>query len=502
MDLQPRDEFNQQLVEQVHPADWKNPRPAKRYNLVVIGAGPAGLVAAVGAAGIGAKVALIERGLVGGDCLNVGCVPSKALLRIARGLDARDWLGARGLTSESASSVDFAQAMRRVRQVRATIAKHDAVTRFTEMGIDVFLGEASFADEQTIQVEDARLHFQKALIATGARAALPPVEQLPELEPLTNETLFNLTEQPASLLVIGGGPIGCEMSQAFARLGTQVTLIEKGSRLLSKDDPEAAARIAACLQDDGVELVFETKLLRGEPAGDQKRLIGEHQGSQREFNAEEILVAAGRQPNVEALQLERAGIEYNLREGVRIDDRLRTTHRHVFAAGDVASPLKFTHAADFQARAVLANAFFFGRSKASRLVIPWTTYTSPEVAHVGLTPEAADAEGIAIDTYTQELAEVDRAILDDETTGFARVHTKRGSDKILGATVVATHAGELLAPLTLAMTHGIGLKKIGSTMYPYPTQGEAIRKLGDQLNRQRLTPFVQRLLKAWFNWRR
>jgi pyruvate/2-oxoglutarate dehydrogenase complex dihydrolipoamide dehydrogenase (E3) component len=494
--LTPDDEHNRRLVSRVHPGDWGNPQPADRYDLVVIGAGTAGLVTAAGAAGVGAKVALVERHLLGGDCLNYGCVPSKALIHAARAAAAVREATKLGIDSPAAGSVDFSAVMERMRRLRGDIARHDSAERFQQLGVDVFLGDGEFIDAGTsVRVGEARLRFRKAVICTGARAAAPAIPGLDAAGYLTNESLFSLTVLPRRMAVIGGGPIGCEMSQAFARFGSQVTLLETGSRILRRDDPEAAARVSMAIAADGVRIRLNAAVSGVERTADGKRLKVTTDGREEALIVDDILVAVGRAPNVEGLNLESAGVEWD-RSGVRVDDRLRTTNRRIFAAGDVCFPAKFTHAADYLARTVVRNALFFGRGRASRLLIPWCTYTSPELAHVGMTAEEASARGLAIDTFTQELADVDRAVLDDETEGFVRVHVRRGTDAIVGATIVAAHAGELISELTLAMQHGVGLRRIGATIHPYPTQADAIRKLGDQYNRTRLTPFTRWLLRT------
>ncbi len=500
--LQPYDTHNQKLAENVHPPDWKNPTPNGTYNLVVIGAGTAGLVTAAGAAGLGAKVALIERDLMGGDCLNVGCVPSKALISAARAIatsrDSKEF----GVTIDGHVKVDFAAIMERMRRLRADISPHDSAQRFSDLGIDVFIGEGKFVSSSEIEVDGQRLKFKKAVIATGARAAKLPIPGIDDVQPLTNETLFSLTELPRRLTVIGGGPIGSEMAQAFARFGTEVTQIEKADHILAREDSDAAKVIQKAMEKDGIKFQLNATTLRFEQRGDEKITFYEQDGKEHEVASDQILIGIGRAPNVNGMGLEAAGVEFDQRTGVTVNDRLQTTSSNIFAAGDVASKYKFTHAADFMARAVIQNALFMGRAKASDLVIPWSTYTSPELAQVGLTAEQAKAEGIEVDTFTQELSTVDRAILDGTTEGFARVHVRKGTDKIVGATIVAEHAGDLISEFSLAMTHGLGLRKIGSAIHPYPTQAEAIRRLGDQYNRTRLTPLVKTAFQKWLAWTR
>ena len=499
----PEDAHNQALVANVHPADWPNPEPRNRYNLVVIGAGTAGLVCAAGAAGLGARVALIERHLLGGDCLNTGCVPSKALIRAARAAYEARSGEAYGLRPDpEGAPPDFAAIMTRMRRLRAEISRHDSARRFRDqLGVDVFLGEARFTGADCVEVAGRQLTFHRAALCTGARAALPDIPGLSAAEPLTNETLFTLTTLPRRLAVLGGGPVGCEMAQAFARFGSRVTLVQHGPQLLAREDSEAAGLLATVFAREGIEVRLNSRVTGVRIENGERVLDLDGAGGADRLRVDAILVAAGRAPNVEGLGLDTAGIEYD-RHGVRVDDRLRTTNPRVFAAGDLCSAFKFTHVADAQARILLANALFPGRQKASRLVVPWCTFTDPEVAHVGLTAAQAEARGVKATTLTVALTDVDRCVLDGESEGFARVHLRRGTDTILGATIVGRHAGEMIAELALAMTAGLGLGVIGRTIHPYPTRTEAVRKLADAWSRTRLTPTLRRLFAGWLAWRR
>lgn len=499
--LQPHDEHNRRLTSLVHPEDWKNPVPRSRYNLVVVGAGTAGLVCAAGAAGLGARVALIERAYLGGDCLNFGCVPSKALLAAARTAAAVRDAGELGVHVPPGARVDFAQVMERMRRLRASIAPNDSAERFRGLGVDVFLGEARFTDARTVEVGGARLSFSKAVIATGARAAAPPVPGLETVPYLTNETVFFLTSLPRRLAVLGAGPVGCEMAQAFARFGSQVILVGSARGILPREDRDAAAYVRESLLRDGVRILTCGKSVRVSGAAGAIRLTASGPDGDCDEVVDQLLVAAGRKPNVEGLGLEEAGVAFS-GQGVRVDDFLRTSNPDIFAAGDVCSAHQFTHAADFMARTVLRNALFKGRARVSKLVIPWCTYTDPEVAHVGLTAGDAADKGVAIETFTRELAEVDRAILDGRTGGMVRVHVRKGTDTIVGATIVAAHAGDMIPEITLAMTKGLGLGSIAGTVHPYPTQAEAIRQTADMFNRTRLTPLVKWLFARWLAWGR
>lgn len=493
--LLPLDEHNRRLRHHVHPPAWRNPAPLDRYDLVVLGGGTGGLVTAAIAAALGAQVALVERHLLGGDCLNVGCVPSKALLRAARA-----WAAARDAERFGGPPVsgpgDFAATMERMRRVRADISVHDSAARFRELGVEVFLGEGRFTHPDCLEVSGARLRFRRAVVATGARAAVPPVPGLAEAGYLTNETVFSLTELPGRLLVVGGGPIGCELAQAFARFGCAVTLVEMTDRLLPRDDPAAARIVRSALERDGVEVLTEAVLRRVERRGDQRVATVEVGGVEREVSADHLLIATGRAANVEEAGLAAAQIRFD-RRGIETDERLRTSNSRVYAVGDVNARFPFTHAADAQARMVVQNALFYGRGRVGELVIPWTTFTSPEVAQVGLTEPEAREQGA--ETITIPLEQVDRFRLDGDTEGFLRVHLAAGSDRIVGATVVAEHAGELIGQLTTAMTLDIGLDRLGQTIFPYPTGAEIIRKAADAHRRGRLTPMVKKAFDLFFH---
>jgi pyruvate/2-oxoglutarate dehydrogenase complex dihydrolipoamide dehydrogenase (E3) component len=492
------------LLSHVHPPGWRNPEPAGRYDLVVVGAGTAGLVSAAGAAGLGARVALIEREHLGGDCLNVGCVPSKALLRSAHlAADLRD-AERFGLRLAGAVDVDFAAVMRRMREVRLRISPNDSVDRFSrELGVDVHLGEACFVGRDRVEVAGQELRFKKAVIATGARPFVPDVPGLEEAGYLTNESVFDLTHLPRRLVVLGGGPIGCELAQAFRRFGSQVVLVEMASQLLPREDPDAARILLGAFRRDGIEVRLETRLVAVEPGTRTSHAVvshGERQPERIEFD--EMLVAVGRAPNVDGLGLERAGVAFDHRRGVEVDDRLRTSNRRIYAAGDVCMRHRFTHAADFAARIVVQNALFFGRKRVSKLRIPWCTYTDPEIAHIGLYEHEARQRGPELDSFVRELSHVDRAIAEGRDEGFVKIHVRRGSDEILGATIVGRDAGDLIGEVSVCMAAGMGLSKLAGVIHPYPTRAEAIRQLGDAYNRTRLTPRVKRLFEAFLTLRR
>jgi pyruvate/2-oxoglutarate dehydrogenase complex dihydrolipoamide dehydrogenase (E3) component len=498
--LFPKDEHNQKLAANVHPENWVNPEPEPMYNMVVVGAGTAGLISAIATASLGGKVALVERHLMGGDCLNVGCVPSKSLIRPARLAAELRKAGEWGLTPSQVSPEDFSCVMERLRRIRADISKNDSAERYASLGVHVFLGEGVFTGPNTVEVDGKTLCFRKAVVATGARAWQPSIPNLAELGFLTNETVFNLTALPKHLLVVGGGPIGCELAQAFRRLGSEVT-IAQNDRFLPNEDPEASALLASVFEKEGIRVLLHAKTVRAMPGTHGKKaLVVEHKGKTEILEADEILIGAGRIPNVEGVGLEAAGVAFDPQKGVCVDDNLRTTNKNIFAAGDCCMAWKFTHAADAAAQIVVQNALFKGRKKLSSLVMPWCTFTDPEIAHVGMYEKDAQAKGIEVDFFKFEMAENDRAIADGEDHGFVKVMVKKGTDKILGATVVSSHAGEMISELTAAIVAGTGLGRLASVIHPYPTQADAIRRTAGLYNKSRLTPTVAKILKWWMRF--
>lgn len=473
--IQPVDDHDKRLLEHVRPDGWRNPEPAPIYDMVVLGGGTAGLVCAAGAAGLGARVAIVERALLGGDCLNTGCVPSKSLMRSARAVhEAR---AAAGVGVRTTTAVDFGAVMARMRARRADLAHHDSAARLASLGVDVFLGEASFDSRRTVKVDGRTLRFRRAVIAAGGRPSDVRISGFEAIPHLTSETVFSLTEQPRHLLIVGAGPIGCEMAQAFALLGSAVTLVESAPRVLPREDADASAIVARRLQEDGVAI----------------RTSASIDSMSGQLDVDAVLVAAGRTPNIEGLNLDAVSVGFD-ENGIHVDDRLRTSNSRIYAAGDICSPFKFTHAADAMSRIVIQNALFFGRRRTSRLVIPWCTYTFPDVAHVGLTPDAlAERETGRI---TVALGEVDRSVIDDETEGFLRIHHERG--RIVAATIVAPHAGELIAYVADIMRRGGSVGDFSSAIFPYPTVADALRKAGDAYRRQALTPGVRKALRLFF----
>ncbi|NOS76749.1 MAG: mercuric reductase [Nitrospira sp.] len=506
----PDDEHNQRLVANVHPSDWVNPEPSGRYNIVVIGAGTAGLITAVIAASLGAKVALIEKHLMGGDCLNVGCVPSKGVIRAARA-----WADLRkaeefGIHIPPGVKYDFGVAMARMRKLRARISHNDSAQRYSKLGVDIYIGSGRFAGRDAIQVEgpagNRTLSFVKAAICTGARASAPQIPGLQEAGYLTNETVFSLTELPPRLAVIGAGPIGCELAQSFARFGSQVYLIEAQHGIMPNEDRDAAQIVEQQMVKDGVQLLCCGKDLKISKADGGKRLTVDSHGQQYDVVVDEILVGIGRTPNVEGLGLEAIGVEFD-KNGVKVNGQLQTSNPRIFAAGDVCSRYKFTHAADAMAQIVIQNALFphpFGLGYASveSLIMPWCTFTEPEVAHVGMYEKDAKEKGLEVETYTFKLEEVDRAILDGEEEGFARVHIQKGSDKILGATIVAAHAGDMIGEFSVLMKAGLGAKTIAGTIHPYPTQAEVNKKVVNLWRKAHFTQATRNRLVKLFAWMR
>ncbi len=498
------DTYERARLHNVRPAEWRNPVPAARYGLLVIGAGTAGLVAAHAAAALGAKVALVEalveRALLGGDCLNVGCVPSKALLRTARLYAEMRQAPHYGAVSPADIRVDFPAVMERMRRIRARISRVDSAQRLSEAGVDVFFGSARFTGSDTVTVDGTTLRFKKALIATGARPDTPSIPGLAEAGYLTNENVFDLTELPRRLLVIGGGPLGCELAQAFSRFGAQTIIAQKIPLFLPKEERDAAQILSDAFARDGIEVRLNSSAVNVRIDSGQKLVDLVSDDYRRTVAVDAILTGTGRVPNVEGLDLEAAGVDYDNAAGVRVNDFLQTTNRNIYAAGDVCLEHMFTHTADASARIVVQNALFLGRQRMSALTIPWCTYTDPEIAHVGLYVREARARDIPVKTFTILMHDVDRAIADSEETGFVKIHVKERTDQILGATIVARHAGEMINEITLAMVAGIGLRTLARVIHAYPTQAEAIRKAADAYNRTRLTPTIQLLLRRWLEW--
>lgn len=474
-------------------------RSGEKYNVVVIGGGTAGLVTAAAVATLGGRVALVERHKMGGDCLNYGCVPSKALIAAARRAHQVRTAGAYGVRV-CEPQVDFPAVLERMRACRAAIAPHDSPERFESLGVDVVFGSARFVSPWEVRVQERVLRARNFVIATGTSPAIPPIEGLESVPYYTNETIFDeLRDQPRHLAVIGGGPIGCELGQVFRRLGSEVTLIEMGSRVLVREDPEISEMVQEVFRREGIDVRCGTGVRAVHRDGDRLRLeltsAGADDAPAGALVADAVLVAAGRRPNIADLGLEAAGVE-TTRRGVRVNRYLQTTAPHIYAAGDVVGSYQFTHVADAHARIVVHNLIAPWPFKASAdgLVVPWCTYTDPEVAHVGHGEASASEAGLAYDVWRLDLGSVDRAVVDG-TGGHVKVLTARGMDRIIGATIVGPHAGDILHEFVVAIKHGIGLKRLSATIHAYPTLAELARRVGDQYMKSRLTPFRRKVLR-------
>lgn len=506
----PDDEYNRQLVTNVHPSDWVNPESTGRYNIVVVGAGTAGLITAVVAASLGAKVALIEKHLMGGDCLNVGCVPSKGIIRAARAWANLQQVSEFGIRIGPDVTCDFGAVMARMRRLRARISHNDSAHRYAKLGVDVYIGSGRFSGHDSVQVEgpagNRTLTFARAAVCTGARAAVPPIPGLQVADYLTNETVFSLEALPRRFGIIGAGPVGCELAQSFARFGSQVCLIEGMHGILPKEDRDAADVVQQRMRREGVNVLCCTTEVQVRKTETGKRIVVDSHGKPYDIEVDEILVAVGRAPNVEGLGLEAAGVKYDW-NGVTVNNRLQTSNPNIFAAGDICSRYKFTHAADAMAQIVIQNALFphplgLGYADVESLIMPWCTFTEPEIAHVGMYEKDAKEQGIEAETYTYKLDEVDRAILDGADQGFARVHIRKGTDKILGATIVGAHAGEMIGEFSVAMKAGAGAKVLAGTIHPYPTQAEVNKKVINLWRTAHFSPNMKHLLTKLFTWMR
>ena len=487
-------------------ARWPRPRRFER-NVVVIGAGAAGLVASYVAAAAKARVTLVESGAMGGDCLNTGCVPSKALLHVARSVHAMRHAAELGLRV-TPPVVDFAAVMARVREVVAEVAPHDSVERYTQLGVEVLRGRARITSPWTVRVDGdggvVELSTRSIVVAAGARPLVPPIPGLDEVGYLTSDTVWDLRELPRRLLVLGGGPIGCELAQAFARLGSQVTLMEMQARILLREDADVAEQVAAALRADGVELLTGHKALRARIEAGERRMLAQGPAGETEFGFDVLLCALGRVARTQGYGLEELGVALRGNGTVQADAALRTSIPNLYVCGDVTGPLQFTHVAAHQAWTASFNALLDGwwSLKSDLSVIPWTTFTDPEVARVGLSEDEARARGIEFELTRHELAELDRAIAEGATGGFVKVLTAPGKDRILGAVIVGAHAGELLAEFVLAMRKGLGLSAILGTVHAYPTWSEAARATAGAWKRGHVSPRLLRWSEGFFAWRR
>lgn len=488
-------------------AGWQKPDHFD-YNLLVIGGGSAGLVSAYIAAAVKAKVALIEKHKMGGDCLNTGCVPSKALIRSAKAADTLRHANRYGLESVPVKG-SFKNIMNRVKDVVAKVEPHDSPERYRKLGVDCIAGEASFVSPWELEVKHndgriERLTARSIIVATGGKPALPPIPGLQDMQPLTSDNLWDLQEQPARLLVMGGGPIGCELAHAFARLGSQVIQVERTERLLAKEDADVAAVVLKQFEADGIDVRLKHSAAEFRTEDGEKVAYCDYEGERVRIPFDEVLVAVGRAANTTGLNLGGIGVDTLPNGTVPVEEDMSLRYPNVFACGDVAGPYQFTHAAAHQAWYAAVNGLFgqFKRFKVDYRVMPWVTFTSPEVARVGLSEDEAKAQGVAYEVTRYGLDDLDRAIAESEDYGFIKVLTPPGKDKILGAVVVGSHAGEILAEFTLAMKHGLGLNKILGTIHPYPTWNESAKYAAGEWKRAHAPEGALKLLEKLHGWRR
>ena len=482
------------------PTGWRSPTPLPRYDLLIVGAGPAGLAAARTAAALGAHVALIERHELGGNSLSDGCIPSKSLIRTARLLADMRNAENFGVTSQAEPAFNFATAMRRMRRVTGRISRRDSAMNLARAGVHLFFGLARFTGPDAVEVDGMPLRFRKALIATGSRSMLPDIPGLAEAGFLTNETVFDLDVLPPSLLVIGGGPLGCELAQVFARFGSRTLISHSEPLFLPQEERDAAQMVYDALARDGVEIHLNSTVTQVRIEQDGQVVDLSNDGSTATTRVDTILTGIGRVPAVQGLGLESAGVVYDAESGIHVDDFLRTSNPRIFAAGDVCLTHKFTNTADASARIVVRNALLLGHERMSALTVPWCTYTDPEVAHVGLYVREARQQRIPVKTFTIPMHDVDRAIADGEEDGFVKIHVREGTDTILGATIVARHAGEMINSISLAMVTGIGLQALSRVVHAYPTQGAAIRLAADAYAHTMLTRSRFERMRRW--WQR
>ena len=490
----PIDKYNLETLSNVHPSisdGYIMPNPIKKYNLVAIGAGAAGLVSAIGASRLGGKSAIIDEHCFGGDCLNTGCVPSKALLKSAKLLydlkvkNKKNKFGINIDTNLINKSIDFGQIMERMRKVRATISHHDAVSRFQNdpYNIDCYLGRAKFVNSNCIKVNDKLIYFDKCVICTGAISNVPPINGINNINYLTSHSIWNLQNLPLSLGIIGCGPIGCEMAQSFALFGSNVIMIDLMPRILNKEDNDAADIVYKSMIDCGVKFVLGNRVIK---VFNKKTLNGKKNicvvlSNGKEYEFEHLMIATGRKPNVENMDLEKANIKYDTVNGIIINDFCETSSSNIYAAGDCCNKFQFTHMVDSMAKIVVPNALFYGKKRVSSLIIPWCTYTFPQIAHVGLYEKDLKQRNIKYQTFISKLENNGRAICDgtDIDNGFVKIFIQENNDKILGATIVSENAGDQISEITVSMQGNIGLTSINKTIHPYPTISESIKYISD-----------------------
>jgi pyruvate/2-oxoglutarate dehydrogenase complex dihydrolipoamide dehydrogenase (E3) component len=494
----PTDFHEQELLQRVRPDDWKNPAAKPLYDLVVVGGGPAGLAAAEWAVRLGLRVALVERRRLGGDSLNTGTIPSKAMIRTA-GVHAimpraEDF----GAPAAHELPVDFQTVMARMRRIRSRLAEYHSADRLRAQGVDVFFGIAHFAASDALLVGDTRLRFKKALVATGSQPQRSTIPGLEEAGYLTSESVFELASLPRRLVIIGGGPLGCEAAQTFSRLGTHVTLVQDEPKFLPHEERDASQLLSYSLARDGVDTRLNTAVQGVRVENGVKILDTLNDATRYRIDADEILLSIGRAPNVTDLGLAAAGIAFDPATGIVVDDFLRTTNPRVYAAGDVCLSLRFTNAAEATARMAVQNAFAAKRRRLSLMTIPWCTYCDPEIAHVGMHVWDASERSVPIKSFTVMMQDVARAITDGQDDGFVKIHVKLGTDRILGATIVASRASEMINEISVAMSTGIGMRKLARILHTYPAQSDAIRQAALAYTLDQPVSWLQRAYARWF----
>jgi pyruvate/2-oxoglutarate dehydrogenase complex dihydrolipoamide dehydrogenase (E3) component len=470
--------------------------PKYDFDVIVLGAGSGGLVVAGGSAALGLKVALVEKGKLGGDCLNYGCIPSKAIIHaasIAKSLKKAQKLG----MDVNLTHLEFKKVMDYVHNVQKTIGVNDSKESVEKQGIKVYLSFASFEDAHTLDVNGEKITAKKICIATGSHAGVPPIEGIKKVGYLTNESIFSIEKLPASMLVVGGGPIGLELSQTFARFGCKVTVLEMFDHLFTKDDPEIGPIMEKILTEEGIDLLLGSKIKKFYNKDGKKAVLVEHQGADKEILAEEVLVSTGRIPSIHGLELENARVEYD-KKGIKVNQRLQTSAKNIWACGDIVGPFQFTHMANYQAGVVIANMIFRFPKKVNYSFVPWATFTDPEVANVGLTEGMAKQKGIKYETVKFEFKELDRAICDDSEVGFLKLLISKG--KIIGAACVGPDASNIIHELILAATAKLPLLKISGAIHIYPTLAQInSRAVGKYLGQKYSSPFSKKLAKFMFN---
>jgi pyruvate/2-oxoglutarate dehydrogenase complex dihydrolipoamide dehydrogenase (E3) component len=485
------------LLRRVRPVDWTNPVPKPLYDLVIVGGGPAGLAAAEWAIRLGLRVALIERHRLGGDSLNTGTVPSKAIIRTAGVRMIMPRAEEYGAPALPDPPVDFQTVMARMRRIRSRIAEYHSAERLRVQGVDVFFGSAHFTAANTLMAGDTPIRFRKALIATGSRPQRSAVPGLEEAGYLTSETVFDMTSLPRRLAVIGGGPLGCEAAQTFSRLGTHVTLVQDDPKFLPHEERDASQLLSFSLARDGVDTRLNTFVLGVRVENGVKILDTANDDARYRIEADEILLSIGRTPNIDDLGLDAAGIAFDATTGIAVDDFLRTTNPRVYAAGDVCLSLRFTNAAEATARMAIQNAFAANRRRLTLMTIPWCTYCDPEIAHVGMHVWDASERSVDIKSFTVMMQDVARAITDGQDDGFVKIHVKVGTDKILGATIVASRASEMINEISVAMSTGIGMRKLARVLHTYPAQSDAIRQAALAYTLDQPVSWLQKAYARW-----